>query len=177
MEVLEQLHLAPSMYLATVLEVVRRRSFSDHYLGVYLTVGGLSWLPCQLMQPYCYYWAPSDLGQNTHPPPPLVPICIIKYYLTAFIVHVSLFSKQLTCKIRKSPSLLSLSVPSKYFLLVNTRMLTLYWFQYIYSESFFNVKGTKLCCMFSLFPEQLAYEHSYGPSLRNYHCTGLPVLC
>jgi hypothetical protein len=33
MEVLEQLHLAPSMYLATVLEVVRRRSFSEHYLG------------------------------------------------------------------------------------------------------------------------------------------------
>jgi len=93
------------------------------------------------------------------PPPPLVPICIIKYYLTVFIVYVSLFSKQLTCKIRKSPSLLSLSVLSTFFLLVNTIMLTMYWCQYIYSESFFYVKGTKLCCMFSLFPEQLAYEH------------------
>ena len=32
LEVMEQLHLAPSMYLATVVEVVRRRAFSDQYL-------------------------------------------------------------------------------------------------------------------------------------------------
>ena len=32
LEVMEQLHLAPSIYLATVVEVVRRRSFSQHYL-------------------------------------------------------------------------------------------------------------------------------------------------
>jgi len=32
LEVLEQLHLAPSIYLATVVEVVRRRSFSQKYL-------------------------------------------------------------------------------------------------------------------------------------------------
>jgi len=32
LEVMEQLHLAPSVYLATVVEVVRRRSFSDHFL-------------------------------------------------------------------------------------------------------------------------------------------------
>merc|ERR1711892_846484 len=31
-EVMEQLHLAPSIYLATVVEVVRRRSFSQQYL-------------------------------------------------------------------------------------------------------------------------------------------------
>lgn len=32
LEVLEQLHLAPSMYVATVVEIVRRRSFSEQYL-------------------------------------------------------------------------------------------------------------------------------------------------
>jgi len=32
LEVMEQLHLAPSIYLATVVEVVRRRSFSQQYL-------------------------------------------------------------------------------------------------------------------------------------------------
>lgn len=32
LEVMEQLHLAPSIYLATVIEVVRRRSFSQQYL-------------------------------------------------------------------------------------------------------------------------------------------------
>ena len=32
MEVIDQLHLAPSIYLATVVEVVRRRAFSDHFL-------------------------------------------------------------------------------------------------------------------------------------------------
>ena len=32
LEVIEQLHLAPSIYLATVVEVVRRRSFSEQYL-------------------------------------------------------------------------------------------------------------------------------------------------
>jgi RB1-inducible coiled-coil protein 1 len=32
LEVMEQLHLAPSMYLATVVEVVRRKSFSDHFM-------------------------------------------------------------------------------------------------------------------------------------------------
>ena len=32
LEVMEQLHLAPSIYLATLVEVVRRRSFSQQYL-------------------------------------------------------------------------------------------------------------------------------------------------
>ena len=32
LEVVEQLHLAPSMYMATVLEVVRRKAFSKHFL-------------------------------------------------------------------------------------------------------------------------------------------------
>ena len=32
LEVMEQLHLAPSIYLATLVEVVRRRSFSHQYL-------------------------------------------------------------------------------------------------------------------------------------------------
>ena len=32
LEVLEQLHLAPSIFIATVVEVVRRRAFSRHYL-------------------------------------------------------------------------------------------------------------------------------------------------
>ena len=32
MEVIEQLHTAPSMYIATAVEVVRRRSFSSRYL-------------------------------------------------------------------------------------------------------------------------------------------------
>lgn len=32
LEVIEQLHLAPSMFMATVVEVVRRRAFSQHYL-------------------------------------------------------------------------------------------------------------------------------------------------
>ena len=32
LEVLEQLHLAPTMYVATVVEIVRRRSFSEQYL-------------------------------------------------------------------------------------------------------------------------------------------------
>ena len=45
MEVLEQLHLAPSMYLATVLEVVRRRSFSEHYLGRLLSIDSSSIVP------------------------------------------------------------------------------------------------------------------------------------
>ena len=42
---LEQLHLAPSMYLATVLEVVRRRSFSEHYLGRLLSIDSSSIVP------------------------------------------------------------------------------------------------------------------------------------
>ena len=32
LEVLEQLHLAPSMFIATSVEVVRRRAFSNHYM-------------------------------------------------------------------------------------------------------------------------------------------------
>ena len=32
LEVVEQLHLAPTMYMATVLEVVRRKAFSKHFL-------------------------------------------------------------------------------------------------------------------------------------------------
>ena len=33
LDVIEQIHMAPSIYLATAVEVVRRRSFSDHYLN------------------------------------------------------------------------------------------------------------------------------------------------
>merc|ERR1712096_18573 len=33
MEVIEQIHTAPAIYMATVVEVVRRKAFSDHYLG------------------------------------------------------------------------------------------------------------------------------------------------
>ena len=40
LEVMEQLHLAPSIYLATVVEVVRRRSFSQHYLKKASLVSG-----------------------------------------------------------------------------------------------------------------------------------------
>lgn len=32
LEVIEQLHTAPSMYIATAVEVVRRRAFSERYL-------------------------------------------------------------------------------------------------------------------------------------------------
>ena len=32
MEVIEQIHTAPAMYMATAVEVVRRKAFSDHYL-------------------------------------------------------------------------------------------------------------------------------------------------
>ena len=32
---MEQLHLAPSMYLATAVEVVRRKAFSRNYLQVF----------------------------------------------------------------------------------------------------------------------------------------------
>ena len=32
MDVIEQLHIAPSIYIATAVEVVRRKAFSDHYL-------------------------------------------------------------------------------------------------------------------------------------------------
>jgi hypothetical protein len=39
---MEQLHLAPSMYLATAVEVVRRKAFSRNFLQVKVCLYGFS---------------------------------------------------------------------------------------------------------------------------------------
>lgn len=44
LEVLEQLHTAPSMYLSAVAEVVRRRAFSQAFLSVRVFFSNLKYL-------------------------------------------------------------------------------------------------------------------------------------
>lgn len=43
LEVIEQLHAAPSMYIASAVEVVRRKAFSERYLSKVILAIDLHW--------------------------------------------------------------------------------------------------------------------------------------